>query len=29
VNIEEVKEKVKRNFETVFDAQLVTADVEI
>ena len=29
VNIEEVKEKVKRNFEKVFDAQLITISTEI
>jgi lipoyl(octanoyl) transferase len=28
VNIEEVKEKVKRNFEKIFDAQLITVDTE-
>ena len=28
VNIEEVKDKVKRNFEKVFDAQLITTDTE-
>ena len=29
VHIEEVKEKVKRNFEEVFNAQLVTTNIEV